>query len=70
MKAISQNMMHSTIATTERYIDLPEKELKKKILSLAENDVPNDYDLETIVEIVAEKVTEKIIKELLDLKQK
>ena len=30
MKAISQNMMHSSILTTERYIDLPEKDLKEK----------------------------------------
>jgi len=50
MKAISQNMMHSSISTTERYIDLPEKELKEKILSLAGNEIRKNTEINDIVD--------------------
>ena len=70
MKAISQNMMHSSIATTERYIDLPEKELKEKILGLASEELAKNSNLDSIVDQVADKVTEKLLKEIGNLKQK
>ena len=69
MKAISQNMMHSSIATTERYMDLPEKELKEKILSLAGNEISKDTEINDIVDRVADKVIERILGEIKDLKQ-
>ena len=69
MKAISQNMMHSSISTTERYIDLPEKELKEKILSLAGNEIRKNTEINDIVDWVADKVIERILGEIKDLKQ-
>jgi hypothetical protein len=69
MKAISQNMMHSSISTTERYIDLPEKELKEKILGLAGNEISKDTEINDIVDRVADKVIERILGEIKDLKQ-
>ena len=70
MKAISQNMMHSSIATTERYIDLPEKELREKILGLAGQELMTNDNLDSIVDQVADKVTEKLLREIGNLKQK
>jgi len=70
MKAISQNMMHSSIATTERYIDLPEKELKEKILGLAGKELRNNNDIDIIVDQVADKVIDRLLSEIQDLKHK
>ena len=69
MKAISQNMMHSSIATTGRYMDLPEKELKEKILGLAGNEISKDTEINDIVDRVADKVIERILGEIKGLKQ-
>ncbi len=62
-------MMHSNITTTERYIDLPEKELKEKILGLAGNEISKDTEINDIVDRVADKVIERILGEIKDLKQ-
>lgn len=69
MKAISQNMMHSSIATTEKYIDLPEKEQKELILGLAGNEFNTENDLDLIVDRVADKVVERLLREIKGLKQ-
>lgn len=69
MKAISQNMMHSSISTTERYIDLPEKEQREKIIGLAGNEINGNNDVNNIVDRVADKVVERLLIEIKDIKQ-
>lgn len=59
-------MMHSSISTTERYIDLPDKELKEKILGLAGKEIDVEYDVNNIVDQIADKV----FGEINSLKQK
>jgi len=70
MKAISQNMMHSSISTTERYIDLPEKDLKEKIIGLVGNELSGESNVENIIDQVADKVVARLLEEIKDIKQK
>ena len=57
-------------ATMGHIIDLPEKELKEKILGLAGNEISGETNVGNIVDQVADKVIERLLSEIKGIKQK